>query len=232
MNKSVIAIHFLNLLIVIVTANENDPLKWNTSRSATDRITNIGGGDKEVDEGMLQFDPFAGSTSLKNDNQIGSTKTRTSKIPTESTPSRPMKIFNENEGDNRIIGGTFAEVGTYPWFTKLLFMQGNSERDQGCGGSLISPEWVLTAAHCVDNELRNNGAVRIGAFSRPFKSNSNGGQYVEFFDVQSIVVHPNYNAATTHNDFALLRLDGSSTIDPVPLDSDNLSTSYSTGRQI
>lgn len=44
---------------------------------------------------------------------------------------------------SRIIGGQDAQLGDWPW--QVYF----TVDDSSCGGSLISNEWVLTAAHCV-----------------------------------------------------------------------------------
>ena len=132
--------------------------------------------------------------------------------------------------NNRIVGGTYASAGDYPWFTMLTYYSFGSEYRQGCGGMLVSPEYVLTAAHCIDSAMINNGAVRIGAFSDPYTSSNNGGQYLEAFRVQTVTVHPGYSSTTENKDFALLRLDGTSTITPVPLDSSNVSDSYTTGK--
>jgi trypsin len=133
------------------------------------------------------------------------------------------------EEDARIVGGTAVSSGTYPWFTALRLYSSGSESFYGCGGSLVSPEYVLTAAHCISDDYINSGAVRVGAFTYPFSSSQNG-QNVEFFTVKKVTVHPNYSTSTLNNDFALLRLDGTSSITPVPLDSNNLSNSYSTGK--
>ncbi len=62
----------------------------------------------------------------------------------------------------RIIGGSNARPGDWPWQVALLF-----RGEAFCGGSLIHPEWVLTAAHCLDLPVEavtvQIGGVRIGA---------------------------------------------------------------------
>mmetsp|Transcript_17008 Transcript_17008/g.21514 ORF Transcript_17008/g.21514 Transcript_17008/m.21514 type:complete len:430 (+) Transcript_17008:52-1341(+) len=144
---------------------------------------------------------------------------------------KPAKTFPEND-PTRIIGGEFVPSGTYPWFTMLLYMtdSGTVENRPGCGGMLISPEWVLTANHCIFKAIRNKGAVRIGAHTDPYTQGNNGGQDVEFFRLDQVVEHPNYNPQSVDYDFTLLRLRGKSNITPVPLDSTGLSGTYSTGK--
>ena len=63
-------------------------------------------------------------------------------------------------GGQRIVGGSYVKANTYPWFTMLGFNYFFSFWRQGCGGALVSPEWVLTAAHCINDNIRNNGAGR------------------------------------------------------------------------
>lgn len=50
--------------------------------------------------------------------------------------------------DTRIVSGTEATPGEFPWMAHLTIVRKSRERE--CGGSLISQNWILTAAHCVD----------------------------------------------------------------------------------
>ncbi len=70
-----------------------------------------------------------------------------------------------------IVGGGNASDGEYPW-TAAIFT-GQTPRDgQFCGGTLVAPDVVVTAAHCTD-ELTNN--LAIGLPLDPFRTRDPAG---------------------------------------------------------
>lgn len=108
-----------------------------------------------------------------------------------------------------IVGGKEARVGEFEFIASL-----QTSRDfHYCGGSLISPNFVLTAAHCVQGGVNQ---VVLGLHDRTDLS------HAEKFRVKKITVHPNYNSNTFDWDFALLQLSGSSSYQPVNIETDDL----------
>lgn len=98
---------------------------------------------------------------------------------------------------SRIVGGSTASPGDWPWQVSL-HVQGIHV----CGGSIITPEWIVTAAHCVEEPL--SSPRYWTAFAGILK------QSLMFYgsrhQVERVISHPNYDSKTKNNDIALMKL--------------------------
>ncbi|NXR38288.1 ACRO protein, partial [Zosterops hypoxanthus] len=105
-------------------------------------------------------------------------------------------------GMTRVVGGTGAEPGSWPWIVSIQHPWIPYLRHM-CGGSLISTNWVLTAAHCFDYIKKISMVyVVIGAthLSQP-------GPGAQVRHIKQVLRHQHYNPDDLSYDIALMELD-------------------------
>ncbi|NP_001103843.2 hyaluronan-binding protein 2 precursor [Danio rerio] len=105
----------------------------------------------------------------------------------------------------RIFGGRKSLPEAHPWQASFQVRPkgSNATFEHNCGGTLIDSCWILTAAHCIDE----NDEVRVELGGVNLEKDDPDKQFVE---VEKIIVHENYTETfdALYNDIALLKLKG------------------------
>ena len=104
----------------------------------------------------------------------------------------------------RIVGGLESTPDSWPWMASL------QSSFHFCGGSLIAPDAIVTAAHCVEGSSVEDFDVVIG---RHDLSGIGGKVY----PVAEIVVHPDYDPFQNDSDIAIVLLAIPSDMKPLPV---------------
>ncbi|XP_044866249.1 serine protease 27-like [Mauremys mutica] len=99
-------------------------------------------------------------------------------------------------GFSRIMGGQDAKKGKWPWQVSV-----QEDGAHICGGSLISAQWVVSAAHCFNPSLPNAVySMKLGEYQLSNPSTQSSSR------VSRIVRHPDYKENTLVADIALVQL--------------------------
>jgi trypsin len=110
----------------------------------------------------------------------------------------------ENDVGTLVLSGTEAPRGKYQWMTSA---RKTIDGQTYCGGSLIAPTWVLSAAHCAYPLQFVNVGTHVST------GNAEGTPVKIIRKIQ----HPDYDYVDTGNDYLLLELEKPVNVTPVAL---------------
>jgi len=103
-----------------------------------------------------------------------------------------------------IVGGYEAVPGSWPWQAYLQYQTSPGVWEQMCGGTLISDQWIQTAAHCVYEALDpNDWRVVMGEFD-----DTKEDGFEQTYEVEAVFQNPQYEDYMTDYDTALLKVKG------------------------
>ncbi|XP_064113646.1 venom serine protease-like [Macrobrachium nipponense] len=182
---------------------------WNSSDCSSGKVT-IGYGQKTL--------RLCNETHSLKDEQAGySLRILAENILPSYHGNIHCRIYANSCGKRntkRIITGTETLPHEYPWQVGLIFSKLNP--DVFCGGSIIGPYHILTAAHCIDkpnstygSSFRPLAVVGLHDYRKPLAA-------TKYLNIAKMTLHPAYDSKTYVNDIAILK-----TEQPIPFDVKN-----------
>ncbi|XP_066920245.1 transmembrane protease serine 2-like [Clytia hemisphaerica] len=119
----------------------------------------------------------------------------------ESQGNKNAKCGVSKVSQPRVVNGVEAQPGAWPWIISLQTVRGS----HFCGGSILTPTWILTASHCVKKYKDIPGFFMIVAGAHDKELSEHSQQRIE---AKRIIVHPEYGRYDEFSaDIALIQLE-------------------------
>lgn len=110
---------------------------------------------------------------------------------------------DEVEPELKIVGGKDAERGNHPHIISLQYnYPGMNRMFHTCGGAIVSPEFIVTAAHCIHPTEMQQYEVAAGLYN--LKENEDSEQRRHIWRAY---VHPEFKGGISQGDIALIQLE-------------------------
>lgn len=106
------------------------------------------------------------------------------------------------ESTQEIVGGTVTQISSVPWQVSL-----QAQGQHFCGGSIVTPTWIVTAAHCMEGGAPDRIVAGVSRLSQSAQG--------QVRTVKRVISYPGYTDASAGKDAALIELTTPLTLDGV-----------------
>jgi trypsin len=194
--------HHVSQLVVAKRHNAGDRADAESRKHHVHKISFDDGSSPQVGSSFLTA---AAAATKKND--ILKKDDGISRQLEQNDDDDGILLSSTDQEDHEIVGGNVVVPFEYPFMVYAVLTE-----DSFCGATLVGQNCLLTAAHC--EPVFSNNQVMIGKHDR-----TDNTEDFEVFDVEMpLHPHPNYDEVTTDYDFMIVKLNASSSFEPVELD--------------
>lgn len=146
------------------------------------------------------------SSLINNNDNLVEEKFAANKLPGRDI----CGIQTSDEIFDRIVGGDLTKLSEFPWMARIKYSRPNNADAYLCAGTLISDQYVVTAAHCLESKTFKIIGVRLGDWNDETEIDCDVERRCSDppvdVAIEKTISHANFSKINYHSDIALLKL--------------------------